>query len=367
MLVAFFTDQGIRQYPVATIQQQVPQTTTDCRQMMAGQMQRTIAPTGNEQPLERITAMHRASVEGVTSLPGQSTKSIQYQSQGQAVQRNSLPSPSPGPLREEKQQTTHPVQGIQPQTVPMLPGQRMAVPGAQLMAKPPQGATADMTGNGRPPQSPLSRSPLVPPRPIQPSTAQPAQTTPPTSSVQRLSLAAEPLAGYQQSPPPYPQQHNIRPAPPAYNSRPTYYGNYPPLAPKPAPEMTVQLSQQYQARKQIPSNTVSTGRQARPVPSSPLQQSDSGRQNIQPQVPPLNIIRSPLVPPSLASGQPFSRSQQDVHGGLTQTAVGQDSRRSTRLKFFFVCVNCSLLQERIMEERNAWGYVNLTKVIFRPI
>ena len=148
---------------------------------MVGQMQRTIVATGNEQPLERITAMRRASVEGVNPLPGQSTQSIQYQSQGQAVQRTSLPSPSPGPLRDEKQQTTYPAQGIQPQTVPMLPGQRMALPGAQLMAKPPQGVTVGMTGNGRPPQSPLSRSPLVPPRPIQPSTAQPAHTTPPTS------------------------------------------------------------------------------------------------------------------------------------------------------------------------------------------
>ena len=304
---------------------------------MVGQMQRTIVATGNEQPLERITAMRRASVEGVNPLPGQSTQSIQYQSQGQAVQRTSLPSPSPGPLRDEKQLTTYPAQGIQPQTVPMLPGQRMAVPGAQLMAKQSQGGTVGMTGNSRPPQNPLSRSPLVPLRPIQPSTAQPAQTTPPTSSVRRPSLAAEPPAGYQQSPPPYPQQHNIRPAPPAYNSRPTYYGNYPPLAPKPAPEMTVQLSQQYQARKQIPPNTVAIGRHARPVPSSPLQQSDAGRQNFQPQVPPLNIARSPLVPPNLASGQPFSRSQQDVHGGLTQTAVGQDSRQSTRLKFFSVC------------------------------
>ena len=327
------------------------QTATDSRQMMVGQMQRIIAPTGNEQPLERITAMRRASVEGVNPLPGQSTQSMQYQSQGQAVQRTSLSSPSPGPLREEKQQTTYPVQGIQPQTVPMLPDQRMTVPGAQLIAKPPQGATVGMTGNGRPPQSLLSRSPLVPPRPIQPSTAQPGQTTPLTSSVRRPSSAAEPPAGYQQSPPPYPQQHNIRPAPPAYNSRPTYYGNYPPLAPKPAPEMTVQLSQQYQARKQIPSNTVATGRHARPVPGSPLQQSDAGRQNFLPQVPPVNVARSPLVPPNLASGQLFTRSQQDVHGGLTQTAVGHDSRQSTRLSSFLFVRNSSLLQERIVEER----------------
>ena len=105
-----------------------------------------------------------------------------------------------------------------------------------------------------------------------------------------------------------------------------------------------QLSQQYQARKQIPPNTVAIGRHARPVPSSPLQQSDAGRQNFQPQVPPLNIARSPLVPPNLASGQLFSRSQQDVHGGLTQTAVGQDSRQSTRLKFFSVCVKLFVVE-----------------------
>ena len=294
-----------------------PQTAADPRQMVAGQIQRSTVPSGKEQPLDRLAAMHRASVEGVNTMLNQNPQSLSHHNQGQAVQRMPFPPQSPGPPRQEHvQQTVYPVQGQRmPQTVPVLPGQRAA----------PQPVPVGVPGNVQSPQSqlPVSRSPLPPPRPIQPPVAQPSQTPPPTGFVPRASSLAEPpsyrsTAAYRQPAPPYTQQQNIniRPAPPAYNSRPAYHGSYPPLAPKPAPGTNVQLTQQSQVRNQLPSSGTPAPAVRYPsspvVPSSPLQ-----RQNFQPQTPPPNMPPSPLPSSTLASGQPFASSQHDLPGGFT--------------------------------------------------
>ena len=333
----FSSHQGIRWFPATAMQQQSPQTVADPRQMMGGQMQRNIVPLDKNQSLERLAAMRRASVEGVNASPGQNSQSFPNHNQGQAMQRIPLPPQSPGPPREANhQQIAYPVQGHRmPQTVPITPGQR-ATPDAQLMAKSPQPSRGGIAGNVHPPPSPLSRSPLPPPRPIQPPTARPDQTPPP-GFMPRTPSPAEPssyqtTAAYRQPAPSYPQQQNIRPAPPAYNSRPAFHGNYPPLAPKPAPGMNVQLTQQSQPRNQVPSNsTAVAGRYpgSPAVPSSPLQQ-----QNFQPQVPPSNLPPSPLLSSSLSSGQPFGSSQRELPGGFAsrdiRPTVAQDSRQATK-------------------------------------
>ena len=324
------------------MQQQGPQSTTDPRQIMGGQTPRSIVPSGNGQPLERIAAMRRSNVEGVNTMQTQSPKSFPRHTQGQAMQRMPLPPQSPGTLGEEQQQTAYPVQGHRmPQTVPMSPGQRAAVPGVQLMAKSSQPTSVGMPGNAHPPQSPLSRSLFPPPRPIQPSSSRPAQIPTPTGFIPRASSSAEtslhrPTATYQQPAPSYPQQQKIRPAPPAYNSRPTYHGSYPPLAPKPAPDMGVQFSQQDQARKQIPTSTVAVGRYNGPpaIPSSSLQRAAAVRQNFQPQAPPPSMPPSPLLSPTLGSGQPFASPQHDLRGGFAvrniRPTVALDSRQSQK-------------------------------------
>ena len=303
--------QGIRQFAATTMQPKGPQTASDPRQMVAGQIQRSVVPSGKEQPLDRLGAMRRTSVEGVNTMLNQNPQSLSHHNQGQPVQRMPFPPQSPVPPRQEHvQQTVYPVQGHgMPKTVPVLPGQRVA----------PQPAPVGVAGNVQSPQSQLSRSPLPPPRPIQPPVAQPSQTPPPTGFVQRAPSHAEPsphrsTAAYRLPAPPYTQQQNIntciRPAPPAYNSRPAYHGSYPPLAPKPAPG--TQLTQQSQARSQLPSSGTPARAGGYPVvPSSPLQ-----RQNFQPQTPPPNMPPSPLPSSTLVSGPPFATSQHDLPGGF---------------------------------------------------
>lgn len=323
------------------MQHQGPQTATDRRPIMGGQViQRTIVPSDKEQSRERLAAVRRASVEGMNSLPGQNPQSFPHpHNQGQVMQRIPFPPQSPG---EHQQQTAYPAKGHpMPETVSISPGQRTA-PGAQLMAKPPHPTPGGAPGNVHSPQSPHSRSPLPPPRPIQPPTTRPAQTPPPTGFMPRAPSPAEPpsfrpTAVYRQPAPSYPQQQSIRPAPPAYNSRPTYHGSYPPLAPKPAPAMNVQFTQQSQARNQVPSSsTTAVGRYpgSPPVPSSPLQRVEAVRQNFQPQTSPPNMPPSPLLSPSVGSGQPFASPQQDLPGGFTgrngRPTLVQDSRQANK-------------------------------------
>lgn len=316
----------MRQFPAVATQQQKPQTAVDPRQVMVGQMQRSTVSSGKEQSLDRQAAMRRASVEGLNVMPNQNPQSLQHHNQGQAMP---LPPQSTGPPRgDHLQQTARPVQGLRmPQKVPISPVQRAA----------PQPAVVGMPVNVHSPQNSFSRSSLPPPRPLQPPIVQPSQTPPPTGVVARAPTPVEPspyrsTATYRQPAPPYSQQQNIRPAPPAYNSRPAYHGSYPPLAPKPAPGVTVQLTQQSQAKNQVPSSsTAVVGRYpgSPQLPSSPLQ-----RQNFLPQTPPSNIPPSPLLSLSVATGQPFASSQQDLPGGFAgrsiRPKVAQDSRPANR-------------------------------------
>lgn len=309
---------------------------------MGGQMQRNISPADKGQSLERIAAMRRASAEGVSALQGQNPQTFQHRhNQGQAMQRMPLSPQSTVPTREEApQQSGHRM----PPTIPASPGQRGAS-GAfspQLMAKSPQPAPVGLPGHVRSPQSSLTRSPLPPPRPVQPNMPRPAQTPPPF--MQRPLSPAEsssyrPTAAYRQPAAPFPQQQNMRPLPPAYSGRHTSLSSYPPLAPKPAPGMNVQFSQESQARKQVPLNAVVAGSYSgtQQVPRSPLQRGEPPRQNFQPHVPLSNTPPSPLLAPSSGSGQPFVTSQPGLPGVLggrnIRPVMGQDSRQASRESF----------------------------------
>lgn len=320
-------DQGARQFPAAAVKQQDLQAPVDHRQMISGQMQKNISPTDKGQSLERLAAIRRANVEGISALQRQNVQGFKHhQNQGQALQRVPLSPQSAGPQRVE-----HPQQTGQrmPPMVPASPGQRGA-PGT------PQPAPVCLPGNVRSPQSSLTRTPLPPPRPIQPNMPRPAQTTPPTGPMQRPLSPAEPssyrpTAAYRQPTPPYPQQQNVRPLPPAYSGRHTSLTSYPPLAPKPAPGMNVQFSQDSQARKQVPSNTAIAGSYpgAQQVPRSPLHRGEATRQTFQPHVPIPNTPSSPLLAPSMGSRQPFASSQPDVPGNI-RPGLGQDSRQVNR-------------------------------------
>ena len=309
------------------MKQQDLQAPGDHRQMISGQMQKNIGPTDKGQSLERLAAIRRASVEGMGALQRQNVQGIQHhQNQGQALQRVSLSPQNAGPQRVgHPQQTGHHM----PPMVPASPGQRGA-------PRTPQPAPVCLPGNVRSPQSPLARTPLPPPRPIQPNMPRPAQTTPPTGPMQRHLSPAEPssyrpTAAYRQSTPPYPQQQNLRPLPPAYSGRHTSLTSYPPLAPKPAPGMNVQFSQESQARKQVPSNTVVAGSYhgAQQVPRSPLHRGEATRQTFQPHVPIPTTPPSPLLSPSMGSREPIASSQPDLPGN-TRPGLGQDSRQVNR-------------------------------------
>lgn len=306
--------------------QQQDQVPVDQRQMMAGQIQRNSGPTDKGQSLERLAAMRRASVEGVSALQGQNLQSFQHHhNQGQVMQRMPLSPQSLGPLRgEPPQQAGHHM----PPTLPASPGQKGSS-GAfspQLMTRAPQPAPAGS------PQSALTRSPLPPPRPVQPNMPRPSQT--PAPFMQRPLSPAEPssyrpTAAYRQPAPPFPQQQSMRPAPPAYSGRHTSLSSYPPLAPKPTPGVNVPFSQDSQVRKQIPSNNVSGSYQStQQVPRSPLQRGEPTRQNFQP-VP--NTPPSPLL--ATSTGQRFT-SQPNIPDGLRgrniRPSMGHDSRQASR-------------------------------------
>lgn len=327
-------DQGVRQFPAVAMKQQDLQAHVDHRQTVGGQMQKNIGLTDKGQSLERLAAMRRASAEGMGALQGQNVQAFQHhQNQGPVMQRVPLSPQSPGPQRVE-----HPLQTghCMPPTVPASPGQRGA---AGTFS--PQPAPVCLPGNARSPQNPLTRTPLPPPRPVQPNMPRPAQTPPPVGLMQRPLSPAEPssyrpTAAYRQPTPPFPQQQNMRPLPPAYSGRHTSLTSYPPLAPKPAPGINVQLSQESQARKQVPSNTAIAGSYpgTQQVPRSPLQRGEATRENFQPHVPIPNMPPSPLLAPSMGSGQPFASSQPDLPGGLgirnIRPGLGQESRQANR-------------------------------------
>ena len=310
-------EQGGRQFPAVVMKQQDLQAPVDHRQVISGQMQKNSGPTDKGQSLERIAAIRRASVEGMGALQRQNVQGFQHhQNQGQVMQRVPLSPQSTGPQRvEHPQQTGHHM----PQMVPASPGQKGA-PGT------PQPAPVCLPGNVRSPQSPLTRTSLPPPRPVQPNMPRPAQTPPPAGPMRPLSPAEStsyrPTASYRQSTPSFPQQQNLRPLPPAYSGRHTSLTSYPPLAPKPAPAMNV---------KQVPSNTANAGSYpvAQQVARSSLHRGEATRQNFQPQVPIPNTPPSPLLAPSMGSRQPFASSQPDLPGNI-RPGLGQDSRQVNR-------------------------------------
>lgn len=317
--------------------QQNLQTVANQRQVIGGQTQISIGSTDKAQSLERVAAMRRASVEGANTFQGQNPQAFQHHNQGQVMQRMPISPQSPGSPRDAHQQQM--VHGMPP-TVPASPGQRGS-PGA-FSAQP---ISAGLPANPRSPQIPLVRSPLPSSRPVQPHTPQPAQTPPSAGFMQRPISTGEPssyrpTAAYRPPAPPFPQQQNIRPSPPAYSGRPPYHGSYPPLAPKPAPGVNVQFSQESQLRKQVPSNTAVGGSYpgTPQVPRPPFQRGEATtRQNFPPQAPLPNMPPSPLLSPSSRSGQPFMSSQSDLPGGVggrnIRPAPVKDSRQASREPF----------------------------------
>lgn len=321
-------NQEMRQVTADAVRQQ-SLSSVDPRQMVGRQVKRTAFASDKGQPLKGFPLVQQPSIDGVNLVTNQNPHSFGHQNPSQPSKRVPL-TPQIVELPREKlqQQSAYPVEGGQqmPQTVPLPPDQRVA----------PQLSSAGMI------PSQISKSPLPPQRPIQPSLAQPSQTPPPTGFLPRATTPPrtgfvprgttpvetklyQSTAIYRQPAPAYSQQQNQRPAPPAYSSRSAYHSSYPPLAPKPAPGATVQLAQ---ARNHVPSgSTVLGGR----YPSSSLApRSPMLRQNSQPQTLP-NIPPSTLQSPSVASGQLNASSQHVLPGGFATKSirpkVAQDIRQ----------------------------------------
>lgn len=296
-------DQGVRQFTTPALQQQNLQNVANQRHMIGGQIQRSLGPTDKAQTLERVAAMRRASVEGSNALQAQNPQVLQHHTHGQIMQRMPISPQSPGPPRGDQQQMAH-----------SMPSTVQASPAQSIRAVVPRSPVS--------PQMPLVRSPLPTTRPTQPLTSQPTQTPPSVGFMQRPVTAAEPssyrpTAAYRQPAPAFPQQQSIRPAPPAYSGRPLYHGAYPPLAPKPAPGVNVQFSQENQLRKQVSSSTAVSGSHpgTPQVPRPSFPRGDvATRQTFPPHVPVVNTPPSPVLPPSSRSGQPFRSSQPDLSG-----------------------------------------------------